>query len=133
MGVKDHGLTDEMAETVAHRFRLLSMPVRLLLVQLLKKEERSVNDLAAQLELNQPVASRHLTALANGGILKRRREGTSIYYSIADPMVFQLCDLVCSSAREQARIQFNALHEHRHSPVKSNRRLGPVIHRRAPR
>jgi DNA-binding transcriptional ArsR family regulator len=102
-------LPDEMVEAVSRRFRLLGEPVRLRLLQLLESGEHSVNELAEKLKGNQANVSRHLTAMHEGGILKRRRDGTSVYYSIADPMVFQLCALVCKSAQEQIEIQLKAL------------------------
>ena len=98
-----------MVEAVARRFRLLGEPVRLHLLQLLETGEHNVNELAAKLKGNQANVSRHLKALHEGGILKRRPDGTSVYYSIADPMVFQLCELVCRSTQEQIRGQLDAL------------------------
>ena len=79
------------------------------MLQLLQTNENSVNELAEKLGGNQANVSRHLTAMYDGGLLRRRREGTSVYYSIADPMVFELCALVCQSTREQIRIQLGAL------------------------
>ena len=102
-------LPDEMVEAVARRFRLLGEPVRLRLLQLLESGEHTVNELAEKLQGNQANVSRHLTALHEGGILTRRPDGTSVYYSIADPMVFQLCALVCRSTQEQIRAQLRAL------------------------
>lgn len=102
-------MTDQMMEEVARRFRLLGEPVRLRLLRALESGERSVNDLASALGGNQGNVSRHLAALADGGILKRRREGNNVYYSIADPVVFRLCDLVCNSAQRQIRTRVGAL------------------------
>jgi DNA-binding transcriptional ArsR family regulator len=102
-------MPDAMVETVARRFRLLGEPVRLKLLQLLECGERTVNSLAEASGGNQANVSRHLTALYSSGLLSRRRDGASVYYSIADPVVFQLCDLVCRSAQEQARAQIGVL------------------------
>jgi len=102
-------LTDEMIDAVARRFRLLGEPARLRLLQLLETGEHTVNELAEKLHGNQTNVSRHLTAMHEAGILKRRPDGTSVYYSIADPVVFQLCALVCQSTEEQIRIQLGAL------------------------
>ena len=99
-----------MVESVARRFRLLGEPARLRLLQLLETAEHSVNELAEKLHGNQANVSRHLTALYEGGLLKRRPEGTSVYYSIADPLVGQLCELVCKSTEEKMRMQLDALH-----------------------
>ena len=102
-------LPDEMVEAVARRFRLLGEPARLRLLQLLESGEHTVNELAEKMQGNQANVSRHLTAMHDAGLLKRRPDGTSVYYSIADPIVFQLCDLVCQSTREQVRAQLGAL------------------------
>ena len=102
-------LPDEMVEAVARRFRLLGEPVRLRLLQLLESGEYTVNELTEKLQGNQANISRHLTAMHEGGLLKRRPDGTSVHYSIADPLVFQLCGLVCRSAQEQIRSQLGAL------------------------
>jgi DNA-binding transcriptional ArsR family regulator len=102
-------LSDEMLEAVARRFRLLGEPARLRLLQLLESGEFSVNELAEKLHGNQANVSRHLTAMFEAGLLKRRRDGTSVHYSIADATVFQLCDLVCKSARERIWHQLGAI------------------------
>lgn len=96
-------------EEVAHRFRLLGEPARLRLLHALQPGERTVNDLTAALGANQGNVSRHLAALAGGGLVKRRRDGNSVYYSIADPVVFKLCDLVCRTTKRQVRMRAGAL------------------------
>ena len=100
---------DEMIEAVARRFRLLGEPARLRLLQFLELGEHNVNELTEKLHGNQANVSRHLTAMYDEGLLKRRPDGTSVYYSIADPVVFQLCELVCKSTQEQIRLQLKAL------------------------
>lgn len=106
-------LTEEMVDAMAQRFRLLGEPVRLRLLQLLEQGERNVNDITAALGGNQPNISRHLAALHEGGLVSRRRDGTSVFYSIADPVVFQLCELVCNSTRRQMRIKLDAFETRR--------------------
>ncbi len=101
-------MTDEMVDAVAHRFRLLGEPVRLRLLQLLEHGERNVNEITVALGGHQPNTSRHLSALYEGGLLSRRRDGTSVFYAIADPVVFRLCELVCNSTRRQMRIKLDA-------------------------
>lgn len=96
-------LTDTMTEVLAQRFRLLGEPMRLRILQLLEAGEMPVNDIVTELGSSQPNISKHLQALSQGGLISRRREGLNIFYSIADPMVFKLCELVCNSATEQTR------------------------------
>jgi DNA-binding transcriptional ArsR family regulator len=42
-----------------------------------------------------------LNLLADAGLVGRRKEGLNVYYFIADPMVFELCKLVCGSLQKQ--------------------------------
>ena len=96
-----------MLETIARRFRLMGEPLRLRIVQSLMARERTVNEIAEATEASQSNVSKHLQALSEGGLLGRRRAGNSIYYFIADRVVYKLCDLMCESARRdaQARLQ----------------------------
>jgi len=100
-----------MIELVAHRFRLLGEPVRLRILQVLEHGERTVNEIVEILEANQSNISKHLGMLHQGGLVSRRREGNSIYYLIADPVIFRLCEIVCKSTADQLRIQFADLSE----------------------
>ena len=54
----------------------------------------TVNEIVEALQANQSNVSKHLGLLYDGGLAGRRRDGNSIYYFIADPVVAQLCDLV---------------------------------------
>ncbi len=101
-------LTDSAVEAIARVFRLLGEPIRLRILQSLETGEHNVTDLVEALGAGQPNISRHLNALYEAGLVARRRQGSNIYYSIGDPMVFKLCELVCGSAREQVRIRLNA-------------------------
>jgi DNA-binding transcriptional ArsR family regulator len=45
--------------------------------------------------------SRHLAVLMQQGFVKREGRGTSVYYQIADPTIYALCDLVCDRITQQ--------------------------------
>ena len=94
-------LSPESLELIAERFRLLGETSRLLLLKELFERELSVGELVARSGLTQANVSRHLQQLTAAGITARRREGTTIYYSIGDPAVFSLCSLVCGNLRER--------------------------------
>lgn len=98
-----------MTGLVARRFRMLGEPQRLRILQVLEPGERTVGQIVEALQGNQPNISKHLQALNDAGLVARRREGTSIFYSISDPVVFQLCELVCRSAVEGVRSQLERL------------------------
>ncbi|MHB8303862.1 MAG: ArsR/SmtB family transcription factor [Acidobacteriaceae bacterium] len=100
---------DKMIGLVARRFRMLGEPYRLHLLRALESGDRTVGELVVALDGNQPNISKHLQMLHDAGLVSRRREGTSIYYGIADPMVFRLCQLVCRSAAERAREEYDEM------------------------
>jgi DNA-binding transcriptional ArsR family regulator len=90
-------LTRTALEIVAARFRALSDASRLQILQYLFNGERSVQELCELTELSQANVSKHLSLLADQGIVQRRRQGLFVYYSISDNTVYDLCDLVCNS------------------------------------
>ena len=92
-----HPLPEAYARTVADRFRLLGDPTRLRLMDLLRDGERSVGSLADELGCTQANVSKHLSLMADGGLVARRRAGLHCYYAVADDAVFALCDAVCAS------------------------------------
>jgi ArsR family transcriptional regulator len=101
-------LTNEAIDGVAARFRILSEPIRLQILQALRDGELTVTELTREVDISQPNASKHLRILQDAGMLTRDQRGNSVYYSIADDSIFQLCDLVCGSLearfREKAEI-----------------------------
>ena len=105
-------MSEKMLDLVARRFRTLGEPYRLRILQELETGEKSVSELVAALDGNQPNVSKHLQILSDAGLIGRRREGTSIFYAVSDPMVFKLCALVCSSEAEKSRREFEELAGH---------------------
>ena len=89
------------AIVVAARFKVLSDPMRLRMLQELEQGERSVTALTEAVESTQPNVSKHLKMLQEAGLVARRQEGNTVYYSIADATVFDLCDVVCGSLQER--------------------------------
>lgn len=71
-------------KTVAETFRALADETRLELVLQLLAGERSVSNLVTSLDLPQSTVSRHLAVLRHAEVVATRREGTSIYYRLAD-------------------------------------------------
>ena len=105
---KRGGLSDEALELVARRFAVLSEPLRLKLVHALFDGEKSVNALVDLTGGTQANVSRHLQTLTQANILARRKQGLQVFYSIADPSIFKLCDLVCGSLEKQIAKQAEA-------------------------
>jgi DNA-binding transcriptional ArsR family regulator len=92
----------ELVEVAAERFRLLSDPTRLrLLNELDDTEELPVGVLAERAAVGVSNTSKHLHQLEREGIVAKRRSGTTVLYRIADPTIVELCDLVCSGLRKR--------------------------------
>jgi DNA-binding transcriptional ArsR family regulator len=105
---KPRPLSDDALELVARRFAVLAEPMRLRLLHALFEGEKSVNALVAATAGTQANVSRHLQTLMQAHILARRKEGLQVFYAIADPSIFQLCDLVCGSLEKQLNKQAGA-------------------------
>jgi ArsR family transcriptional regulator len=98
-------MSDAALELVAERFRVLGEPNRLRLLIELQKGEKCVNDLSRITGLTQANVSRHLGALMQSGILSRRKSGLQVFYGIADPTIFEMCDHVCGSLARRMKSQ----------------------------
>lgn len=61
-----------------------------------------MGDLAQELGCTQANVSKHLSMLADAGLLQRRREGLHCYHMVADPEVFGLCEAAFASVRRTA-------------------------------
>ncbi|HZC04775.1 MAG TPA: metalloregulator ArsR/SmtB family transcription factor [Ktedonobacterales bacterium] len=105
----EHGFADPLIEQIAFRFRLLGEPLRLKLMAALSGGERSVGELVELTGAGQPNVSKHLAALAQGGLVHRRKAGLVALYSIADPLVLRLCDVLCAGVQEGITRQARAL------------------------
>lgn len=81
-----------LIELVTARLSLLADPTRVRLVGLLEDQEASVQELADTLDTTPQNVSRHLGILHRAGIVTRRRDGTSAYYSLADYSTCRLLD-----------------------------------------
>ena len=88
-------------ELVARRFAVLAEPMRLRLLQALFDGEKNVTMLVGLTGGTQANISRHLQTLTEAHLLRRRKEGLQVFYAIADPSIFQLCELVCGSLEKR--------------------------------
>lgn len=92
----------ELVDEAARRFHLLADPTRLRLLNALHDGgELSVSELAGRAATSLANASKHLSMLERERLVARRREGTTVYYRIADPTIVALCDLVCAGLRDR--------------------------------
>ena len=82
------------ADQAVGALKLLANVERLLLLCQLSQGEMCVGDLETQLDIRQPTLSQQLGVLRNEGVVATRREGKNIYYSVADPNLLEILEVL---------------------------------------
>jgi DNA-binding transcriptional ArsR family regulator len=101
-------LTADAIRLIAERFKVLAEPARLEILNTLRSGERSVTELVGETGLGQANLSKHLQLLHTHGFVARRKEGVSVYYSLAES-VDDLCDIMTRQLTAQATSRRRAL------------------------
>jgi ArsR family transcriptional regulator len=92
--------------------KALAHPIRLKVIEFLKKGEKNVGDMIKVLGVEQSSLSRHLAILKQNGILKTRQERTTIYYDIKDHDIFRVLRPIAEILRKEfknAEVILNSL------------------------
>lgn len=91
--VKDKLVNDSMAVDLSDVFKALGDPTRVKIIHALLQSELCVHDLTQVLNMGQSAISHQLRFLRNGRIVKRRKVGKTVYYSLDDDHVEQIFQL----------------------------------------
>jgi ArsR family transcriptional regulator len=84
---------NDLARFKAEFFKALSHPLRIAIIDALRSGEIGVNELSAQLGVEQSTLSQQLAMLRSRSIVVGRKEGQSVFYSVRDPVIFRLLDV----------------------------------------
>jgi ArsR family transcriptional regulator len=103
--MKHKRLEPETLAAVADRFKVLSEPARLEILNALRDGPRSVTTLIDETSLNQANLSKHLQLLYTHGFVQRQRSKSWVYYSLADKSVFDLCDIMCGQLDKHVAVR----------------------------
>jgi len=87
--------TPQLLLPVADYFKVLSEVSRLQVLCCLKTGTKNITEIVEETGLGQANVSKHLKVLMQAGMVSRQPEGINVYYQISDPMIFELCELVC--------------------------------------
>jgi ArsR family transcriptional regulator len=89
-------------------FKILSHPVRLSILEILRDGEQCVCHMEAMLKRRQAYISQHLTVLREAGVVADRRDGWNMYYRVVKPEVFAVLDAMYALTGKRVKIR----HEH---------------------
>ena len=86
---------DHVFAAVARYFGVLSEPTRLKILHAICQSERSVSAIVSETGATQTNVSRHLGLMLQAGVVSRRREGSTVFYRVANPEFVEICRSVC--------------------------------------
>jgi DNA-binding transcriptional ArsR family regulator len=95
----------EINELHAEICSALADPRRILMFYILAERCANVSDLAAQVGISQPAASRHLKIMRERGLVEPVRKGQSVEYRLSDMRLIQALDLLRRMLRDQLKNQ----------------------------
>jgi len=98
-------LTQEVTQLHANICSGLADPRRILILYALAEKSRNVSDLAKEIGISQPAASRHLNVLRERGIVTAQRDGQSVMYMLADKRIIEALDLLRAVLADKLKSQ----------------------------
>lgn len=87
--------TSAVLGRIAEYFKVLSEVSRLQILCALRSGEKNVTEIIETTGLGQANVSKHLKVLTQLGMVYRQPQGVTVYYTIADPSIFKICEIVC--------------------------------------
>ncbi len=86
-------LDSSVNKSLAGLFKLLGDPTRLSIVNILLKNELSVGDISREVGMSESAVSHQLRVLNLSNVVKHRRDGKQIFYSLDDEHIEQIFDI----------------------------------------
>ena len=83
---------EELYSLHARMCQVFTNPTRLKILRFLGKGEKSVGNLAVLCNVRQATLSQHLAVMRQEGVLKTRRKGARVYYSVSDGRILEACN-----------------------------------------
>jgi DNA-binding transcriptional ArsR family regulator len=84
--------SDEQLQMIASRGRALADPTRVRILSVLRKGEQAVGQIALAAGTRQSTASKHLQVLHQAGFVQRRRDASTVFYSLTSGAVLDVCE-----------------------------------------
>jgi DNA-binding transcriptional ArsR family regulator len=87
-------MPESLRQFKASVFQALAHPSRIAIVETLRDGELTAGTLIERLGLEQANASQHLAVLRSRQIVTHRKEGNHVFYSVRDPLLFNVLDVM---------------------------------------
>jgi len=104
-------MKDSLRRFKAEIFQALAHPTRIAMIEALRAGEMSAGKLMEQLELEQANASQHLSVLRAKRIVVNRKVGNQVFYSLRDPVLIEVLDILRRYFSSQLTDTVNMLEE----------------------
>ncbi len=108
-GKKKISMSDAQLDEAARLFAILAEPSRLKLLRTLMNGAMTVTELIEATGMKQGNVSKHLGVLLDARFVAKEKEGNFARYAIADPKLFELCELVCGRIEQDAKRRLEKL------------------------
>lgn len=86
-------ISEDNIYNLAELFKVFGDSTRIRILLLLQEKEASVNEIANELNMNQSAISHQLKNLKHSKLIKNRRDGQTIYYSLDDDHVYKIIEM----------------------------------------
>lgn len=95
-------ISEDNIYNLAELFKVFGDSTRIRILLLLQEKEANVNEIANELNMNQSAISHQLKNLKQSKLIKNRREGQTIYYSLDDDHVYKIIEMGLAHVEEKA-------------------------------
>lgn len=93
-------MNEDTIYNLAELFKVFGDSTRIRILLILLEKEASVNEIASNLNMNQSAISHQLKNLKNSKLIKKRRQGQTIYYSLDDSHVYKIIEMGLAHVNE---------------------------------
>ena len=120
-------VTTPIYKVKAEFFKTLGHPARIRVLEVLREGERTVSDLVPAVGIEASHLSQQLAVLRRANLVQARKEGTSVLYSVGNPMIFDLLDVarrILTSSLDETRALLTELELSESSPSSPKAKVG---------
>jgi ArsR family transcriptional regulator len=122
-------VTRPIYQVKAEFFKTLGHPARIRVLEVLREGERAVSELIPEVQIEPSHLSQQLAILRRANLVRARKEGSSVIYSVTEPRIFELLEVaksILTSSLSETRDLLEELEgmDFADQPVRRRRKTG---------